>query len=72
MRVILPYHLRNLARVNGEVELEAQMPPEHGANTEEVLLELGYSWEEIGSLLVGAELDDQDGINRLDMRGDRG
>jgi len=36
--------------INGEVELEAQMPPEHGANTEEVLLELGYSWEEIGSL----------------------
>jgi len=36
--------------INGEVELEAKMPPEHGANTEEVLLELGYSWEEIGSL----------------------
>jgi CoA:oxalate CoA-transferase len=36
--------------INGEVELEAQMPPEHGANTEEVLLELGYSWEEIGAL----------------------
>jgi crotonobetainyl-CoA:carnitine CoA-transferase CaiB-like acyl-CoA transferase len=36
--------------VNGEVETIAQMPPEHGANTEEVLLELGYSWEEIGSL----------------------
>ena len=32
------------------VETTAQMPPEHGANTEEVLLELGYSWEEIGSL----------------------
>jgi len=36
--------------INGEVETEARMPPEHGANTEEVLLELGYSWEEIGSL----------------------
>jgi len=36
--------------INGEVETIAQMPPEHGANTEEVLLELGYSWEEIGSL----------------------
>jgi len=36
--------------INGEVETTAQMPPEHGANTEDVLLELGYSWEEIGSL----------------------
>lgn len=36
--------------INGEVEMEARMPPEHGANTEEVLLELGYSWEEIGNL----------------------
>jgi len=36
--------------INGEIETAAQMPPEHGANTEEVLLDLGYSWEEIGSL----------------------
>jgi CoA:oxalate CoA-transferase len=36
--------------INGQVELEAQMPPEHGQHTEEVLLELGYSWEEIGNL----------------------
>jgi CoA:oxalate CoA-transferase len=36
--------------LNGEVETEARMPPEHGQNTEEVLLELGYSWEEIGAL----------------------
>ena len=26
MRVVLPYHLRNLARVNGEVELEVGKP----------------------------------------------
>ncbi|MDB6021759.1 MAG: hypothetical protein JWQ04_1616 [Pedosphaera sp.] len=26
MRVVLPYHLRNLARVEGEVELEAGNP----------------------------------------------
>jgi len=36
--------------INGEVETEARMPPEHGQHTEEVLLELGYSWEEIGTL----------------------
>jgi len=36
--------------INGQVEMEAKMPPEHGQHTEEVLLELGYSWEEIGSL----------------------
>ena len=36
--------------VNGEVPSEAQAAPEHGQNTEEVLLELGYSWEEIGEL----------------------
>ena len=26
IRVVLPYHLRNLARVEGEVQLEAQSP----------------------------------------------
>src|SRR5262249_4648652 len=36
--------------INGEGGTTAQMPPEHGANTEEVLLELGYSWGQIGSL----------------------
>jgi CoA:oxalate CoA-transferase len=36
--------------VNDEVPTEAAMPPEHGQNTEEVLLELGYSWDEIGAL----------------------
>ena len=26
MRVVLPYHLRNLARIAGEVELEVSQP----------------------------------------------
>jgi crotonobetainyl-CoA:carnitine CoA-transferase CaiB-like acyl-CoA transferase len=26
------------------------VPPEHGQHCEEVLLELGYSWEETGAL----------------------
>ncbi|HEY6395780.1 MAG TPA: CoA transferase, partial [Candidatus Binataceae bacterium] len=36
--------------INGEVTHQALPPPEHGQHTEEVLLELGYTWEEIGAL----------------------
>jgi len=36
--------------LNGEVTRDAGPPPEHGQHTEEVLLEAGYSWEEIASL----------------------
>jgi molybdopterin synthase sulfur carrier subunit len=31
IRVVLPYHLRNLARVDGEVQLEVSGPPTLGA-----------------------------------------
>jgi crotonobetainyl-CoA:carnitine CoA-transferase CaiB-like acyl-CoA transferase len=36
--------------LNGEVAHEAHPAPEHGQHTEEILLEHGYTWEEIGAL----------------------
>jgi CoA:oxalate CoA-transferase len=36
--------------LNGEVSHRAEPPAEHGQHTEEILLELGYSWQEIGAL----------------------
>jgi crotonobetainyl-CoA:carnitine CoA-transferase CaiB-like acyl-CoA transferase len=36
--------------LNGEVETESRPAPEHGQHTEEVLLEVGYTWEEIAAL----------------------
>jgi len=36
--------------LNGEVAAAAENAPELGQHTEEVLLELGYTWEEIGAL----------------------
>jgi CoA:oxalate CoA-transferase len=36
--------------INGEHVTELKPPPELGQHSEEVLLELGYSWEDIGAL----------------------
>ena len=36
--------------LNNEVTHEAKPPPEHGQHTEEVLLEVGYDWDEIATL----------------------
>jgi crotonobetainyl-CoA:carnitine CoA-transferase CaiB-like acyl-CoA transferase len=36
--------------LNGEVTYDASPAPEHGQHTEEVLLEVGYTWEEIAKL----------------------
>lgn len=36
--------------LNGEIEHESKPVAEHGQHTEEILLECGYSWEEIGTL----------------------
>ena len=36
--------------LNGDVSHDAAAPPELGQNTEEVLLDLGYSWEQIAVL----------------------
>jgi crotonobetainyl-CoA:carnitine CoA-transferase CaiB-like acyl-CoA transferase len=32
------------------------VPPEHGQHTEEVLLELGYDWDDIGSFKDGGAI----------------
>ena len=42
--------------MNSEVETTAPTSPEHGQHTEEVLLELGYTWEEIEALRVAEVL----------------
>ncbi len=42
--------------INNEVESTAAVAPELGQHTEEVLLELGYSWEEIDQLRSAAVL----------------
>jgi crotonobetainyl-CoA:carnitine CoA-transferase CaiB-like acyl-CoA transferase len=36
--------------VNGEITREARLAPEFGQHTEEVMLEVGYSWEEIAAM----------------------
>ena len=35
---------------DGEITTKAEQAAEHGQHTEEVLLELGYTWEEIAAL----------------------
>jgi crotonobetainyl-CoA:carnitine CoA-transferase CaiB-like acyl-CoA transferase len=36
--------------LNGEIETTAKPAPEYGQHSEEILLELGYSWEEIATM----------------------
>ena len=36
--------------LNGEITTEAGPVSEHGQHTEEILLEAGYTWEEIAAL----------------------
>jgi crotonobetainyl-CoA:carnitine CoA-transferase CaiB-like acyl-CoA transferase len=36
--------------LNDDVSHDSAPPPEHGQNTEEVLLDLGYTWEQIAEL----------------------
>jgi len=36
--------------VNGEIAREAKPAPELGQHTEEVMLEVGYSWDEITAM----------------------
>jgi crotonobetainyl-CoA:carnitine CoA-transferase CaiB-like acyl-CoA transferase len=39
--------------LNGEIMHEAKPVAEHGQHTEEILLEAGYSWEEISAMREG-------------------
>jgi CoA:oxalate CoA-transferase len=39
--------------LNGEIDREAKPVAEHGQHTEEILLEAGYTWEEISALRDG-------------------
>ncbi|HTY54397.1 MAG TPA: CoA transferase [Candidatus Binataceae bacterium] len=36
--------------LNGEIETKARPAPEYGQHSEEILLELGFSWEQIGAM----------------------
>ena len=40
--------------LNGEIETQAKNAPEYGQHSEEILLELGYGWEEIAALREAA------------------